>query len=334
MRSSARQRVSRCGVTVIDGNGVTIQTRNGVAHYHGLLRCGSVWECPVCAGQIMAERAAELTKAVRQWRAEGDVSLLTLTFSHGRGDDLTEILAGLRKAFTRMRSGRQWTLFCERIGIAHSMRAIEVTHGVNGFHPHIHILVCHRRLTASELEEARSWLSERWQRYAAEYLGDEHAPSAERGCDFRPCHNGAYISKMGLELVLSETKVGKHGNRGMWDVAQSFADTGDLSDLAIWRTYADTMYGQRQLVWSKGSKAAFGIGEKSDEEIVHGEDAAEELVIAMDAATWRRVVAVPGMDAALLNAAEEGGREGVERLLRSLPPPRRHKPEHRMRRYL
>ena len=57
------------------------------AYYRGLLRCGSVWECPVCALQIRAERADELKRAVECW-GHGNVAMLSLTVRHGLGDDL------------------------------------------------------------------------------------------------------------------------------------------------------------------------------------------------------------------------------------------------------
>jgi hypothetical protein len=335
MRGSARERCAKCGVVRIAD--VEIRKRDGTAHYHGLLRCGSVWECPVCAGQISAERANEITQLTKKARAEGlDVSLLTLTVRHGMGDNLKAIRAGVAKALTRMKSGRQWQLFGERVGLFGMVRAMEVTHGpTSGFHPHLHLLVLHRKLSPSEATEARSWLSERWQRYVVRFLGEEHKPELERGCDFRPCRNDKYLAKMGLELTLDDTKKAKGGNRGMWQVAEDFQATGDCADLAIWRTYCDGMLGARQLVWGKGLKAWAGIGEKTDEEIVQGEDAVEELVVSIPVKTWKQVCLAPNMDgllAHLLDVAETGGRKAVEKVLASLPPLPRWKAEQRRRR--
>ena len=83
--------------------------KTGRCYYAGLMACGSVWACPVCAAKIQQVRADEVRRAIA---AAGRLGLapwlLTLTVPHTRHDDL----AGLLKAFTgslgTLFKGRGW----------------------------------------------------------------------------------------------------------------------------------------------------------------------------------------------------------------------------------
>ena len=69
------------------------------AHYGNLVRCGSVWNCPVCSAQISEKRKVELKKAIENYRKKGGfVYLLTLTNRHNYGDNLAALLDGQKKA--------------------------------------------------------------------------------------------------------------------------------------------------------------------------------------------------------------------------------------------
>lgn len=51
--------------------------------FSGLVRCGSVWACPVCAARVRAERAATLERYALAWLKEGKgLYLVTLTVPH------------------------------------------------------------------------------------------------------------------------------------------------------------------------------------------------------------------------------------------------------------
>jgi hypothetical protein len=69
-----------------------------------------------------------------------------------------------------------------------------------------------------------------------------------------------------------------------------YRDTGDERLVPILQEYAHTMHGARQVQWSKGLKKAFGIGEKSDEDLVDElDDVAEELGV-LSPVQWQFIV--------------------------------------------
>jgi len=55
----------------------------------------------------------------------------------GTIDGLWELLS---KGWGYMTAGRQWIQFKETFGLVGTIKAVEVTHGGNGWHPHIHVL--------------------------------------------------------------------------------------------------------------------------------------------------------------------------------------------------
>jgi hypothetical protein len=129
------------------------------AGYGNLMACGSVWACPRCAAVITAQRSEELANAVRAaFDAGASCYLLTLTMRHTRKHSLAELWSALSNAWRATFGTTAWTgdrgyerkdgTFraprigqAELFGVAGTVRAVEVTHGSNGWHLHAHVLV-------------------------------------------------------------------------------------------------------------------------------------------------------------------------------------------------
>lgn len=79
----------------------------GKAFYKGLLVCGLLWTCPVCAAKISERRRVELAEALDNAKEQGlSVYLLTQTIRHGVGDSLSGGLQGIADAERLMWSSR------------------------------------------------------------------------------------------------------------------------------------------------------------------------------------------------------------------------------------
>lgn len=240
------------------------------ARYTGLVRCGSIWRCPLCAAAIAAERAKEVTQAVEAaWFQSLTASFVTFTFQHQPGETLEDLLAALRGSLRRFFGGKAAKGFQDRTGWAGLIRALEVTHGASGWHPHVHMLwITARPLTP----EDRQWVEARW--LAALTKGGRYgAPGV--AVDIRPVRNregiGRYVAKVGnvagisLELTAGHAKNGtKRGQYTPMQLLQrSYA--GDRSARARWAEYAEAMTGQPQLRWSKGLRELLGLGAAVDD---------------------------------------------------------------------
>ncbi|MFD5907054.1 replication protein, partial [Streptomyces microflavus] len=68
---------------------IVAQTAAGTSVVLGLMRCGRIWLCPVCAAVIRHRRAEEITQAVVTWLQQGGTAyLVTFTARHAYKDAL------------------------------------------------------------------------------------------------------------------------------------------------------------------------------------------------------------------------------------------------------
>lgn len=303
-RPWADPRCRKCNRVRISAH-VTVQTRDGRAHFHGLMRCGSAWECPVCQVALKTARAGEVVEVI-EWHAgrfgSDSVAMLTMTLRHGIGDDFRALRRGLARAWKSVQGGKAWRVARDRYGIVGYIRALELTHGnKHGWHPHLHVVLLAERPLP---EEFRCWVSARWQRAVLRWLGPEHVPNDRNGCDLRPCHETDYLQKLGLE-VSAPDKVARGGSRTPLQLLAAFVHDGDLDAFDLYRDYVISMKGAKMLTWSRGLKKAAGVGKRTDQEIVDGEDAGETHVLTMTGEAWDLLRDVAGLKRELLRRSEE-----------------------------
>jgi len=300
---------------------VQVAVQGSTAHFHGIMRCANVWACPTCMLRIRIARAAEVTRAV-EWHRErygvDGCALLSLTVRHGLGDDLTALRAGVANVWRKVVNGAPWKRQTARYGLVGWIKALEVTAGPNGFHPHLHLVL----LTERPLDDAfRAWLTERWKAKVADVLGAEHIPNEERGVVVTALHEASYLTKLGLELT-APTKAGRHESRTPLQFLADACD-GDEASVATWHRYTEGMYGARMLTWSRGLKAAAGVQDKSDAELVDGELGPETIVCELDGAVWDAHRDTPGFKVGLLEAARSVALDGsvavLDRFFAALP---------------
>ncbi|HEY0468273.1 MAG TPA: protein rep [Polyangiaceae bacterium] len=293
---------------------------SGRAHYGGLLRCGSVWACPVCGSAIRAGRAEEVRRAVERHGSKRAL-LLSLTVRHGLGHALRGVRQGVAKAWTRMIRGAPWKRFAKRIGLVGLIRALEVTHGPeNGWHPHIHALVLTgRTLDDAEVSDAAIWLSERWQECVQRALGEEHRPDYAHGCDLRSCHSADYIAKLGLELTApGRSKRAKRQNRTPMEIAYDFVTEGLRRDADLWTDFCESMYGARMLTWSRNLRRKLGLPTEVSDDDLAQQTETNEILALIPGQAWDAMRDTLGVRSALLEAAEREGLDGVIALVNRL----------------
>jgi hypothetical protein len=321
-RESALERVRKCGRVSLGD--VAITDNAGVAHYAGLTTCASIWACPVCSAKIRNSRAEEISGAAARWDLDGNsVYMVTFTAPHDLGMKLSALLPVIADSFRAVISGRAWLRVKKQAGIAGTIRSVEVTHGVNGWHPHLHVLVFVRGSPAAEgLAAMILHFREKW-RQAIVKAGyrppdDLHGVVVER-C-MSAAEAGAYIAKTqegkapGNELARSDLKSGRNGHRTPFEILEEFRWTGDAADLGLWRVYERATRGHQAITWSKGLRALLAAPERSDEDLA-AEEVGGDIVVMIPVATWRAVVKVPGLSAYLLDEAERGGAEAVQSAL-------------------
>jgi hypothetical protein len=181
----------------------------------GTHACGSVWECPVCHGRVSASRALEVTEFAREARARGfELRMETLTLRHAWSHELEDtaaVCADAYRAVLQSRAVRE----LRRRERWHMVRALEVTHGANGWHPHLHVLIAiEAPLQRHDADEHRRRVLERAWIPACARIGEESNRPLE-GVAVVQTHidpeSAEYLSKLGLEIADDRMKESSGG---------------------------------------------------------------------------------------------------------------------------
>ncbi len=297
----AAKRIVNCG-RIPTGNGrPMIAKADGRAYASGLQTCGSVWSCVSCSFKIRMKRAIEIAFAVAVHLARGGGVLhVVVTMPHRADDPLADLWGMLSDCWGHVTSGGGWQTFRERHGVEGYIRAAEVTHGWrSGWHPHCHILLFVDKpmsptVNSEAYYELRKAIRERWcKRMASKYgrtMSDEFGIRVEPVKADEAEGSGSYLTKVGYELAMVDTKVGRgEGHRTPFAIAYDAAETGDLADIELLREWVSASHRKRSITWSNGLRASFGLGvEKTDEELA-AEDQDGETVAEFDPQLWKDI---------------------------------------------
>ena len=305
---SSTDRTTHCSIFPVPGCAADVRSipEQHAAYLGRIAVCGSVWVCPVCAARIMAIRRLELQEGMDRARLKGwGVSMATLTLRHALGDPLADLQAALVDTWTRTKRGAPWQRFKARHGLLFDVMALETPHGVNGWHPHRHVIFLQdHEPDLDELTDMQTYLAQRFYTMAAK-VG--RFVSRSYGVDVRG-HDAAaaYLSKWGAaeELTQTDRKAG-HGIAPFGLLARY--RQGDRQAGALFREFAAAIKGRQQLRWSIGLREALGMTEwLTDQEAAELPEEVTSIVLAVLSAgdLWR--VAIRRKLGDLLRVAAEG----------------------------
>ena len=335
--------MGRCGRMLV-GASAAILVGEGGARFTGTETCGSVWLCPVCSSKIAEHRRGEIEALLnahidgdrRRWggmewegyKAQpGAVYMLTLTVPHKAWDSLKVMREAVAECWTKVVRGAPWDRWKLKAGVVGAIRAMEVTHGKNGWHPHLHVLLLTKDLDDDLEAEFRIWLAERWAKMVVKAgLGDINA----HGVDFYRASQvstaGGYVAKWGCDSELTKwhVKGAKGANRSPWQLLAA-AGEGDKEARMRWREFSVVFAGTRHITMSHGLRDLYLDGaELSDDEICamdHGIDPAELVKVTGETIVghlrrgmWVRCVR-KGLLPEILDHAEAGGWPAIIELL-------------------
>lgn len=352
--SSARVCMAPASTVVVHvGAGAT-------THVAGVARCGSVGLCPVCAPTIRQARAADIDAAAEAWTALGhETYLATFTIPHGVEDDPGDLLAVLGRMWRQMREGQAFRNWRRDAAVEGFIKAVEITYGANGWHPHLHVLFFSKRRRMLPARLAELW------RTRFELEGWSYVPKVS--CDVRKLTRkgiGVYLGKInqgwgaGAELARADLKSRSLSPADLLDLAfEEFAGldpasvtTGEVVPwdenpaarwLLRWAELERATKGLRWIEWGKGLRKRAGgwqmqaivnghqlegklltVEEASDQEAARGVDA-DQVVASwhVPGPVWLRFRAA-GQLGLLLQAliSNDGERYGAWRVVSWIDP--------------
>jgi len=295
--------------------GVTVSlaaTSSGVVHVGGVGRCGSVWACPVCAPTIRETRAAEIDVALASHLAAGgSCYFVTGTVRHHAGTPLAQVLdlvAASWRSANNAKSQRGSDV------LTGSIRALEITHGRNGWHPHVHALMLFAPgVSAATATAYLRNLSTHWGHQVRRRGGSVGA----NGFDIRPVHHASgassYLTKVdggwgaGLELARGDVKtVRRKGSTSPQEFLRRASD-GDRHALKMWLHYEKATLARHAIQWSRGLRDLYDVPELSDLDAAEAEAADAPVVMALvPADDWAYLLRV-GQAAEMIGALGDIG---------------------------
>src|SRR5690606_18555305 len=225
------------------------------------------WLCPVCSAKIRARRGDEIAEGAGRWIAQGGgVYFVTATLPHDQGDALSASLGVLRACWRALLTGKASSQDRKRYGLVGTIRAIEVTHGRNGWHPHVHALLLTR--TALDVHQLCEWfhrLDGRW----ASALRRNGWDAGRQGIRLRfdlvnrstAANLAAYVTKvqegggLGNEIARADLKRGRAASRTPFQILADFGTWGARDDLDLWLEYERATARVHALQWSRGLRA-------------------------------------------------------------------------------
>jgi len=287
-----RERLALCGVALRFGaSGVVIRRLpDGRACYSGLYRCGDFWRCPSCRVTLGIRRAHQIETALRQHvDAGGSALLATYTVPHTRGESLPVVLA--RLAGTWRRYAKHAWRDCVGAYYIGNVRALEVTHGVHGWHPHYHALVFVSP-GLPYLTPVCVALSERWSRVAgADWRADVRRVARDGVAAVARYLTTDGIAGASYEVASPAAKVpaGRSYVQVLWDYARYRSS----ADAALVYEYAAALHGVHHLTISPRLRKRYDF---TDPALNWSEIADEDVLALLNSDEWLSI----------LNAGEDG----------------------------
>jgi hypothetical protein len=245
--------------------------------------------------------------------------MVTFTLSHQQGDDLALLLQVLKGAYSSTFKSKVFEKWRERLGWIGTVRGLEVTHGGNGYHPHLHVLcLADHRPSDSDLACFASWARKKYVRAVVRrggYADELHGLNV-----LLDVEDGSYLDKdagwnLSHEVAKANVKNSKgKGGRSMNRLLHESAE-GDQQAGVLWSIYAAALRGQKHLVWSQGLKDRYLSGDVSDGEAAAADiDTGSRLLASLLHDEWYAVKRL-GLRGEVLDVAAHGCRETLRMYL-------------------
>ena len=281
-----RERLALCGVALRYGaSGVVVRRLpGGRACYSGLYRCGDFWRCPSCRVTLGVRRARQIESALRQHvDAGGSALLATYTVPHTRDEALPVVLSRLADTWRRY-AKHVWRDVLGGFYVG-NVRALEVVHGVNGWHPHYHSLIF-LSPGLPYLTPVAVSLAERWSQVAgAEWRADVRWVARDGVAAVARYLATDGISGASCEVASPAAKV--PAGRAYPQLLYDYGRFRSSVDAALIYEYAAALHGVHHLTVSPRMRRLYDF---TDPALNWSEIADEDVIALLNSEQWLSIV--------------------------------------------
>lgn len=302
------------------------------AKYRNVIRCASVWHCPVCANNVTAHRRNEVQTVISVFREITLPVMISFTVRHAAKDSLLTTLNTLTASWRTMTSCRSWSDHVAS-GVRGYVKSLEVTWGKsNGWHPHFHLLLFVNPETC--LTDLYRSIKAGWER-SVQVNGGDCNDYATRMTTTDESVAG-YVAKWGhepraetlerltnwsqaAELTRGGMKQGKRGHLTPFDMIELYMTVADSRNMfaSLVKEYGESMVGQRQITWSRNPDLRREAGIKkdlADNEIVEGIEAGYYLLATLEPDEWTAIL-YGEMQGTVLDCAARGDEDMMRSII-------------------
>ena len=311
--------INQCLTPMPGAGAVWLQSGERGPGFAGLKRCGRRL-CPACAARLQGARAVEIEATAAAHLAAGhSIAMVTLTMRHHARHGLVECLDAVIGAWRAATGGspRAWLKARIELGLAQVVRSIEITHGVNGWHVHVHALLFLDADPAAAPATALPLAEGMFGRWTTHLVAEGFdPPTRDHGLDVLVGRTaadgrvlGAYIAKLqdggvayaasskrlGFEVAYAAGKLPKRGNRTPFMIAAD-ALAGDQRSYRLWREFADGIHHRHLFEWSRASSRFDDLrdryntrDDRTAEEILDHHEVGARRIAGISIPAWRHI---------------------------------------------
>jgi hypothetical protein len=280
-----------------------------------------VWVCPICAPEIRGARGVQIAEAIgRVSESGGGVTFGTGTLSHAKTHSLRSTYSLVVSCWHSVNVDKSVRSFRKAHDYWGFVRTTEVTHGENGWHPHVHWLdfwggVLH----PAQIMEYESLVFGAWSRAVARQ--SDRKAVAGRGMKVLPVVGaagdlGKYMTEMSttsaaFELTALSTKQARKSGLAPFQILAKVYGPASKPWVDLWWEYEKATRGRRMLGASQGLLRRLGVSQEDPEPAQLGEVLAFVRSEDWSAIRWFTPTGLAGVQAILEHAAA-GGQVAVD----------------------
>ncbi|MBA7654442.1 hypothetical protein ES703_62321 [subsurface metagenome] len=303
--------VCLCGRNVIPGREVEIWERardqNEVTRvsYKNLIRCGSVWGCPVCSYKIRTTRRDELMTMFEGLQSDGyHLIFLTLTKRHKQVDSKyydRDKFRSYNKDWEKVNTCRKIRNLKTDFDIQ-VIRTVDFTYSfINGFHPHLHNVLAFKTDSDPEIigEMISKAFIQEWLSLNESAVMEAQKPEIVGNQDCKYGENVMkYIAKVTLIHEMTDAKHAKNvtginiNPMAIPDMLRT-GEYGYYTREQLIEIYGDFYFkvkGIRFMGYTRGLKEKYLIEEKTDHEVVTDTESLASLLLTIEWPVWFLII--------------------------------------------